>query len=56
MAWANANRLCPLVNAHAEALFLPSDGHRQMPVAADSLPAECRAAGLALGGQVAPPV
>lgn len=37
MARANANRLCPQVNAYAEAPILPSDGHTQMPVAASSL-------------------
>lgn len=37
MARVNANRLCPQVNAYAEAPILPSDGHRQMPVAASSL-------------------
>ena len=55
MAWANANRLCPQVNAYTEALIQPSDGRRQMPVAASSLPAKHGAADLAGGGQLAPP-
>lgn len=54
MAWVNANRLHPEVNAYVGVLILPSDGHRQMPVAASSLPTERGAPGLALGGQLAP--